>query len=627
MSSLFIFILQIATLKIGRQTTTSPFATFRSNLLSSTAIQSTFWYLVSGWWFTEAYIWSSPNLGWITRGGHHTPDILNERPIFFRLYTSILALSYAGVHLYLGSSSLVIPVSRLPKTPTLDAQTQSTHPLPPISAQLQQKFGPALIRSASIAGAVLVVAPFINTFGLRKIFWQLHLALAKPFFNLSRANAAPIGHPPLGPSFLLQCLFAGFLLILTWELTSILFLTYANQEPTRNGLPLSASSRDPNGTLLNGLKAKRDVVKTFAFWELAIIAQKHKDRRKAIFEDIERPTGPVWSQMIEAGFKILRDVDVRILGPPPKTSQPSSANPAIKTLPHIVSELQSQSSIFQKRSKPGVEELLVASPLRQLGSSRQPWHPPIEKTAKVVETKLLEYVNPSGRGSSSGRPPQSLPEQWTTSLRKSPVGWFFVSTDAAKINATVLGSPNGNAAIIVDVIESITKMLIASLSEDTYGKATPTVPDAVRTFTRTLSIIEDYTAKLHPETRAQIEEVEIIVERLRAGLKELLAAFQLYLLDVGLGIAELNQAKRVVEASNPEVTEEAKSVEQPTRRQLFSGGEGQRTKSAGRQRAPNTQEGSKQRIEPSQRSSSNNVGGKQGMNGRGHQRREMEQVR
>jgi nucleoporin NDC1 len=476
------------------------------------------------------------------------------------------------------------------------------------------------MRSASIAGAVLVVAPFINTFGLRKIFWQLHLALAKPFFNLSRANAAPIGRPPLGLPFLFQCLFAGFLLILTWELTSILFLTYATQEPTKNGLPLSSTSRDPNGTLLNGLKAKRDVVKTFAFWELAIIAQKHKDRRKTIFEDIERPTGPMWNQIIAAGLKVLRDIDTRILGPPPKSSQPS-ANPTIKTLPNIVPELQSQSSIFQRKSKPGVEELLVSSPLRQLGSSKQPWHPPVEQTAKKMESKLLEYVNPSG--SRSGRP-QGLLEQWTTHLRRSPVGWFFISTDAAKINATVLGSPNGNAAVIVDAIDSTTKMLIASLGEDTYGKATPTVPDAVRTFTKTLSTIEDYTAEIHPETRAQIEEVEVIVERLRAGLKELLAAFQLYLLDVGLGIAELNQAKRVVEVSNPEPME-AKLAEQPTRRQLFSG-DGQRTKSGSRQRVPITQEEPTHRIEPSQRSS-NNVGRKQGMNGRAHQRREMEQVR
>jgi hypothetical protein len=203
---------------------------------------------------------------------------------------------------------------------------------------------------------------------------------------------------------------------------------------------------------------------------------------------------------------------------------------------------------------------------------------------------------------------------------------FFNSTKAARINAVVLGSPNSNAALIVDAIDSTTKMLVASLSEDTYGKATPTVPETVRTFTKTLTIIEDFVAKTGASEDAGIEEVEVVIERLRIGLKELLSAFQAYLLDVGLGIADLNQAKKATQL--PEADgKEAKLVEQPVRRQLFSS-EDQKGKPSNRQRIPITKDDNRPRIEASQPSSQSLRSNRSnGVNGRQYQRREMEQVR
>ncbi|EXJ58708.1 hypothetical protein A1O7_06137 [Cladophialophora yegresii CBS 114405] len=567
LSSLLIFTLQIATLRIGTRTTTSPLATFRAIFLSAATLQTAILYLMSGWWFTEAYIWSAPDLGWITRGAHNTPDMLNERPIYFRLYAMLVSIGYAGLHQYHGWSSLRIPISKLPVTPSADAKAQDTHSLLPVQTRIQQELISALKRSASASAITFLVAPFINGLFLRTILWRIHLAIAKLFYNVSRANAHPIGYPPLGFPYLFRCFFAGFLLALTWELTTILLLEYLCQEPTKSGVPLSAASKDPNGTLLTGLKAKRDVVRTFAFWELAIIAQRHKERRKAIFEDIERPTGPIWAQMLQAGLNVLQELQLRITGPPPaKPGTPEVAKP----LPRLLPEMQTQ-SIFAPDSKPSRAERL-ASPLKQFGSTRQPWHPPIDQTAKQVETRLLEYAKPSSADSKS---PNGLVGSWTTELRRSRLGWFFTSPNTAKINATIMGSPYGNAAVLVDVIEALTKMQVASLTEDTYGKATPTVPDTVRTFTKTLNLIEDYVAQNKQGVTEGIEEVEIIVERLRASLKELLSAFQVYLIDQGLGISELNQAKKAIQAPStiPQSQEKPKSkpkpIESRNERRLF----------------------------------------------------------
>lgn len=469
----------------------------------------------------------------------------------------MLAQAAAVAHLYSGRSSLRIPVSRLPpSSASPDIANQSTHPLESRYTQIKKASGPAVLRSARDAAIWIVVGPFIYSLLLRQILWRSHLAFAKLWFNLSRANAYPSGYPPLGIPYLIRSYFAGFLLLLTWDLSTSLFLIYLKQEPTRMGLPLSASSKDPNGTLLTGLKAKRDVVKTFAFWELAIIAQKHKDRRQAIFEDIERPTGPIWPQMLQCGLKVLQDIDLRINGPPPIAAV-ADPQKQIKALPSIVPQLPSQ-SIAAKKSKPTIGEMIVSETVGQIGTSKNAWRPPVEQTTQAVESMILDYVKPSRAESSTLK---GAITQWLGSLLPSTASSLFTTSNSAKIKATVLGSPAGNAALIVDVVESITKMLVASLSEDTYGKATPTVPETVRTFTKTLTSIESFVEANKAGTKGGIEEVEIIVERLKAGLRELLAAFQLYLVDVGLGIAELNQAKKAV--ATPQ-SEEAN--DQPPRR-------------------------------------------------------------
>jgi len=628
MSSLFVFVLQIATLRIGQPVTRSPFARLRTSLLSMDSLQTIFWYLVSAWWFSEAYIWSSTDLGWITRGDFSTPDRLNERPIYLRAYLLLLAVIQGSLHLFTGRSYLHIPVSH---APTPQANDQRTHPIDLMPAQVKRKAFLVLTRCAITSALLILMAPFIYTAFLRHTFWRIHLLLAKPFFNLSRSNLRPPGWPPLGPSYLVRCFIAGFLLSTTWEFSAIFFLAYLKQEPLKKGLPLSAGSKDPNGTLLTGLKAKRDVVKTFAFWELAIIAQKHPDRRKAIFEDIDRPTGPVWSQMLEIALNVLKDVDRRIQGPP--TPATPSPNPSITSLPKIAPEVKSQ-PIFAGMPPPStrkekVDAFMSSSALRKVGTSKEPWHPPLDKA-----TKLLEYSKPPGPNDAS----RSLLQQWSTAFQKSPVGWFFSTNNAAVTNATVLGSP-ANAALVVDAIESTTKMLVASLSEDIYGKAVAGVPEAVKTFTKTVTLIEKLVKNQQKDT-GEIEEVEIVVERLKLGLRELLSAFQLYLADVGLGISELNEAKRASEAQSllpneHETNEESEenrrqngSNQKPVRRQLFSANAHHGEKAADnnqndQRRPPHEQT---RRIERQPSTSARRMDWN-GISGRPDQRREMEMVK
>ena len=452
--------------------------------------------------------------------------------------------------------------------------------------------------------------------------WKLHLFLAKPIFNMSRNNARAAGLPPIFGTMHVTVL-TGFLLAFTWEMSSLLFRTYLRKEPVKKDLPLSAASKDPNGTLLNGLRAKRDAVKTFAFWELAIIAQSSTDRRKAIFMDIERPTGPMWSQMLVEALNVLRKIDERISPPPPPTSATNARPPAIESLPKLLSETKSDGMFAPPTPSQSTRKAVEGWALkgaRRIGTSPEPWRPPLEKAVKMIEDS----------GVTDAR--QTI----TKEIKQSPLAWIFSSTNAAKINATVLGSPYGNAAILVDAIETITRMMVSSLQEDVYGNTIKGVPSAVKQFTTSITLIETFI-KSNPPSSGDISEVEIVLGRLKAGLRELLAAFQTFLTDKALGIGELNAAKRASDQKAIEARQEKEPVRLedagPRPQEGAAKGSDDTWKSWGRQRAskdaqPRIQRGEAParlftRQEPQRRPSRET-------NGRTvhvPRRREMEQVR
>lgn len=556
-SSLTIFILQLSTLKVGVRTSPSPIATLRRQLLDLSVFKTIFCYICSAWWFGEVLIWSSAEyaeLSWVKKGDMSTPDRMNERPIYLRGVFLILALAQSVVHLYKDFSSLKIEASPLPPSSNPD---QRTHRIPSISHQLQVALMPLLRRSLITSFTTALVGPFIYTLAFRRILWRLHVTFAKLWFNIPRSDARPSGYPPASPAMILQSFAFGFLLVLTWEASAFLFCALMTQEPLKKGQPLSASSKDPNGTLLNGIKAKNDIVKTFAFWELALIARSFPERRKAIFADIERKDGTCWGQMQVAALDVIRAISLRINPPDPAVEKEIALRQAansgsakqVDPLPQIASPLGSK-NIMKVAAPPRTQteklQSISGSMVKSLGQSTRPWSPPVAKVKDV-----MEHARPMGF--SNERFAELLNEKWST-LQESPIGWVLSSigrilrtSKQQYINAIVLGTGHASTALIIDSIESLTRMLVASLSDDVYGKAISSVPDTVRTFANAITSIEDFVQKNGAGLDGNLEEVEIVVERLKAGLAELLSAFQLYLSDVGLGIAELREARHAAE--------------------------------------------------------------------------------
>src|SRR6478609_8451686 len=47
-------------------------------------------------------------------------------------------------------------------------------------------------------------------------------------------------------------------------------------------------------------------------WELALIARDFPDRRKTIYEDIDRADGPIWNQISARCLDVLKGIETRI---------------------------------------------------------------------------------------------------------------------------------------------------------------------------------------------------------------------------------------------------------------------------------------------------------------------------
>ena len=195
---------------------------------------------------------------------------LNERPIYIRSILFLLALLQTIFHLYYNydrvylAGAVQVETSQGPEITTekkLEINT-SLRPHTLVSPWEQVKASTPLIlqRVALRSAAMAISGPFIYAIFIRHRAWHLSLLLAQLLWDMPAA--AVLSYLPPSPIWLvLQSLYAQFLLLLLWESSNTLFSAFVAQEPLRKGQLLSDESRDPNGTLLNGLQSKREVPK------------------------------------------------------------------------------------------------------------------------------------------------------------------------------------------------------------------------------------------------------------------------------------------------------------------------------------------------------------------------------
>lgn len=497
------------------------------------------------------------------------------------------------MHLYYDWDRLDIPIT----TPSDRSEDKRTHPLRPILSQIAIS-SPLIFRQAVIrSGLTSILGPFVYMILLRKRAWSFTLYFAKMFWNFPRSADDPPGLiPPLHTSLLFRSAVSGVFLLVMWQMSNLLFSVFLGQAPLKKGLPLTNGAKDPNGSLINGLKAKRGTLVAFALWELCLISQDFADRRKGIFSDIDREGGSAWSQVLNATSEILKGISTRITdfqAAPPATapisapkeaaevSQPPSSGPV--QLPRLSSALK-EDNIFltmpRGNSRPDKFEAAFGTVAKSYGQSAD-WTPsakaiarqafdrasaivlsPEQKqkiSASAQELKQLTSatVDTTQAGNSSG-----ILHPFLQKLLRSPVGAPLRRSYARRLREVVLGSPYEQTACIIDASESLARLLVASLSEDQFGKVQNDVPAVVRLFTDTILTLESFTSdkglnvhwtdvdfpvKADEETKKnarKVENVELVLCSLKHNLSELLAAFRPYLSNVGVVGKDLRLARQ-----------------------------------------------------------------------------------
>ncbi|KAJ5281537.1 hypothetical protein N7478_006909 [Penicillium angulare] len=584
-SSLSVFVLRVGQMHLGSRTTPSSLSTFRC--LFPLQIAQTFgWYIFSAWLFTEVYRWSSPpsaELEFVKMGRLHERSHLNERPIYIHTYHIILACVQAVFHLYYDYDSIPVPVvKRSPK-----GNDQRTHPVPQTLKHIQSLLLPMIFadftRTAIVAGAT----PLIYQLFLRHTAWSWSLWLAKLIWPIPRSASQPESFLP--PSFIqliLRSLFSGSMLVLCWQTTNLFFSVFIGKEPLKRGQPLTSEAKDPNGSLLNGLKAQKPVVKSFALWELGLISQRLPERRKAIFNEIDRDNSTTWSQVLTCLTEVIKGITVRIdaskapiSGPGPKPSaQAASFQPTLHTLPRLT-EAPKTENVFAASPKASSRQEkfgeAFSSTAKSYGNSPD-WTPQARARARKVfdqassamlsperKKKLLassEELKLLTGGSSATFKPENV-HPMLVQLLRSPIGLPFRQSYAQRASSIVLGSPDSSLSSIVDAVDSLTRLLIASLAEDQYGKVQADVPSVVRLFTETIVSLEAFihqggldahwtdvnfppSSNTDAQAKArQVPGVDLVLETLKSGLIELLSSFKPYFRDIGLGGKDLRLAK------------------------------------------------------------------------------------
>jgi len=260
--SLLIYVLRVAQWHVGQRNTESGSETFRKYALRKTTFITISFYAFSAWFYGEVYIFSrapKARLGFTEVGKSYERIKLNERPVYLRCLFISLALIQSILHLWRDYDKIQIPLMRPKKEHRGEgAPTTSKLPSPPRQV-LVQRLKPMIRHASIITGATFVIGTAIYFLGLRQVVWSWYYWFGKRVIALAKTSK-PSGLPPF-MSLALMFGSQGTLLALLWQFTITAFDLYITQEPLKKNKPITSDSKDPNGSLLNGLKSKKVDVK------------------------------------------------------------------------------------------------------------------------------------------------------------------------------------------------------------------------------------------------------------------------------------------------------------------------------------------------------------------------------
>ncbi|KZL77477.1 nuclear envelope protein (nucleoporin protein Ndc1-Nup) [Colletotrichum tofieldiae] len=550
---LSILVLRIAQYHVGVRASNSTFHAFTKFFFSIHTLEAFLFYSFSSALFSHVYLWALPesaNLGWVTYYSGGERARVNERTLCFFCYMAISAVVQAIFHFYHDNDKLIIDVSR----------SEGGEVKVSGDASLNKVLGevPAILIQSSVRClSVAPVAGVVHMMFLRSFIWGWALFFLRPFYNIPRTNMLPPTQPWDLP-LLFRCAVAGFLINVVWKTANHAFSTFMVKPPLKNGKPLTSESKDPNGSLLNGLKSKKDPVRCFALWELAYIARNDEGRRKAIFQDIDRKDGSTWSQIYVHCLNVIKSIESRIDG----YGKPASV-PAAPVQPE---EARARSSaplkedpIFQSKPANRTMRGEMEKALTQVG--RHPGTSPVSQLSPIAKKTLRgardKVLSKEQQEALSSPQLKSQFQTWALKIINNEyVGCVFRQEFRNRLTAVVLGTPYSELSQYVNAVDVLSLLAVHSLTEDTFGKVHKDIPTIIRTFTTVINKIEVFKTNFpvhwtDVEQNRAAPEVDALIAALKTGLGQVIAEFEPYSNDLRLTRTDMRLAKEAAAQQVP----------------------------------------------------------------------------
>lgn len=269
----------------------------------------------------------------------------------------------------------------------------------------------------------------------------------------------------------------------------------------------------------------------------------------------------MWTQTLNVCLDVIQGMNIRIgeFQTPPAAAtpiQPLQNN--IQSLPRISTPLRQENILTRPpppSSKLEMAKANVGTITKAYGHSPRSKLPSSPLAKKYLESAKEKVLTPEQQQAISPSGLQATYNFYLLQFLRSPFGQPFRRTLRRRACAVVLGTPYSQLSVIIDAIDSLTRLAISSLTEDSYGKVQTDVPVIIRAFTNTISSLEAFKQNLpvhwtdvefqEQKGGRRIEEVDMVISSLRSGLRELLEAFGGYADNLGLGIREVRIATEV----------------------------------------------------------------------------------
>ncbi|KAM0711560.1 hypothetical protein Q7P35_000926 [Cladosporium inversicolor] len=579
LSVLSVFVIRLANLQVGERNTASGAETIYQHLTTARTYNTLWWYLVSAFVFGEVYIWSrghDAHLGWIDQGRPGEKSRLNENPIILRSLYLYLAFVQTCVHLYSERDTVSLLKAEENNKQATSEGTQSVSLIDELKQRLLSIAAQCL--KLTVLGLVSIVFVYFPLLRHLAVSWTYFFA--RVFFRDLPKNPEPPGLDHEAGLFW-QGATSCFLMIFLWEISNVLFTIYVAQAPLKKDNPLTSEikdnagscitkSQDPNGSLLNGLKSKKDVPRTFAFWELYLICTQFDARRKTIFNEVDRKTGSTWVQVSTVCLGEIEAILSRIRAsqdPVEGRAKMAAEELARKQQEHLIGHPQTEpmglpsianrgvqdGEVFAKQSSSFAQN--VGNLARSVGQSPNAHNPLTPRARRALEWGTDRILSKEQQAQLSKQTLGKETNAYVLSFLKNPVGTPFRKTFARLANAVIFGAPRSNRVNIIHAIRSLTSLVLASLKEDDYGQAAKDVPAIIRTYTATIGEIQNFLNVLEPSwtdvdydarRSRQVQEISEVVQELRNGLEQMLLAFGEYANSLGLTRREVRDAKDAV---------------------------------------------------------------------------------